>query len=108
MEKEYRHNNKVAIYRSADGETQLSVEIDKDTVWLNANQMAELFGRDSKTIRKHINNAIREELAGEVVVAKFATTGYYRLLYISSGGIADIFEKAKSFFPKSFSEAPIW
>jgi len=66
MEKEYRHNNKVAIYRSADGETQLSVEIDKDTVWLNANQMAELFGRDSKTIRKHINNAIREELAGEV------------------------------------------
>ena len=73
MEKEYRHNNKVAIYRSADGETQLSVEIDKDTVWLNANQMAELFGRDSKTIRKHINNAIREELAGEVVVAKIAT-----------------------------------
>lgn len=65
MEKEYRHNNKVAIYRSADGETQLSVEIDKDTVWLNANQMAELFGRDSKTIRKHINNAIREELAGK-------------------------------------------
>lgn len=58
MEKEYRHNNKVAIYRSADGETQLSVEIDKDTVWLNANQMAELFGRDSKTIRKHINNAL--------------------------------------------------
>ena len=74
MEKEYRHNNKVAIYRSADGETQLSVEIDKDTVWLNANQMAELFGRDSKTIRKHINNAIREELAGDVVVANFATT----------------------------------
>ena len=74
MEKEYRHNNKVAIYRSADGETQLSVEIDKDTVWLNANQMAELFGRDSKTIRKHINNAIREELAGEVVVAKISTT----------------------------------
>ena len=74
MEKEYRHNNKVAIYRSADGETQLSVEIDKDTVWLNANQMAELFGRDSKTIRKHINNAIREELAGEVVLAKIWAT----------------------------------
>ena len=38
MEKEYRHNNKVAIYRSADGETQLSVEIDKDTVWLSMAQ----------------------------------------------------------------------
>ena len=84
MEKEYRHNNKVAIYRSADGETQLSVEIDKDTVWLNANQMAELFGRDSKTIRKHINNAIREELAGEVVVAKFATTEFPFLFLLIS------------------------
>ena len=67
-------NDKIVIYRSADGETQLDVKIDKETVWLNVNQMAELFGRDSKTIRKHIDNAIREELMGEVVVAKFATT----------------------------------
>ena len=67
-------NDKIAIYRSADGETQLGVKIDKEMVWLNVSQMAELFGRDSKTIRKHIDNAIREELAGEVVVAKFATT----------------------------------
>ena len=36
--------------------------------------MATLFGRDSKTIRKHINNALNEELSDEVVVAKFATT----------------------------------
>ncbi len=67
-------NDKIAIYRSADGKTQLEVKVDKDMVWLNVSQMAELFGRDSKTIRKHIDNAIREELAGEVVVAKFATT----------------------------------
>lgn len=67
-------SDKIAIYRSADGETQLDVKIDKEMVWLNVSQMAELFGRDSKTIRKHIDNAIREELAGEVVVAKFATT----------------------------------
>ncbi len=66
--------NRIVIYRSADGETQLDVKIDRETVWLNVNQMAELFGRDSKTIRKHIDNAIREELAGEMVVAKFATT----------------------------------
>ena len=57
-------NDKIAIYRSADGKTQLEVKVDKDMVWLNVSQMAELFGRDSKTI----------ELAGEVVVAKFATT----------------------------------
>lgn len=66
-------NNKVDS--SEDGETQLEVRIDQETVWLNAYQIAELFGRDSKTIRKHIANAIKkEELAGEVVVANFATT----------------------------------
>lgn len=43
-------------------------------MWLNAEQMATLFGRDSKTIIKHINNALEEELDGEVVVANFATT----------------------------------
>ena len=58
-------NDKIVIYRSADGETRLDVKIDRETVWLNVSQMAELFGRDSKTIRKHINNAIREELADE-------------------------------------------
>lgn len=62
---------------SEDGETQLEVRIDQETVWLNAYQIAELFGRDSKTIRKHIANAIKEELAGEVVVANFATTTEY-------------------------------
>ena len=67
-------NDKIAIYRSADGKTQLEVKVDKDMVWLNVSQMAELFGRNSKTIRKHIDNAIREELAGEVVVAKISTT----------------------------------
>ena len=45
-------NDKIVIYRSEDGETQLEVRIDQDTVWLNAYQIAELFGRDSKTIRK--------------------------------------------------------
>ena len=45
-----------------------------ETVWLSRNQMAELFDRDVKTIGKHINNAIKEELAEQVVVAKFATT----------------------------------
>lgn len=62
-------NDKIIIYRSEDGETQLEVRIDQETVWLNAYQIAQLFGRDSKTIRKHIANAIKEELAGEVVVA---------------------------------------
>ena len=54
---------------------KLEVNLKDDTVWLNRQQLAELFGRDIKTIGKHINNALKEELAGEdLVVAKFATT----------------------------------
>jgi hypothetical protein len=43
-------------------------------VWLNRIQLADLFGRDVKTIGKHISNALKEELEGIPVVAKFATT----------------------------------
>lgn len=66
--------NKIEIYQTSDGQTQVDVRLEDETVWLSANQMALLFGRDDKTIRKHINNAIREELSDSVVVAKFATT----------------------------------
>ena len=55
-------DEKVVIYQTKDGETSIDVRLDGETVWLTANQMAVLFGRDEKTIRKHINNAIREEL----------------------------------------------
>lgn len=51
------------------------MKLGNETVWLNRNQIAELFGRDVKTIGKHINNALKEELSDQVVVAKFATTG---------------------------------
>lgn len=64
----------VIIYQTPDGETQLDVRLEKETVWLNAEQMSVLFDRDVKTIRKHIGNALKEELANEVVVANFAST----------------------------------
>ena len=50
------------------------MQVSADTVWLNRNQLAELFGRDIKTIGKHIGNALKEELEESEVVAKFATT----------------------------------
>jgi len=50
------------------------LQVDNDTVWLNRSQLAELFDRDVKTIGKHINNALKEELNDEVAVTKFATT----------------------------------
>ena len=55
-----------------------------DTVWLNRQQLALLFGRDIKTIGKHVGNALREELNGFSVVAKFATTASDGKTYQSS------------------------
>lgn len=67
-------NNQIVLYQSEDGTTQLDVKLEGETVWLNRQQMSELFGRDVKTIGKHINNALREELNdGISTVAKFAT-----------------------------------
>ena len=63
--------DEIVLYKP-DDTIQLEVRVLNDTVWLNRNQMAQLFDRDVKTIGKHINNALREELAP--VVAKSAPT----------------------------------
>jgi hypothetical protein len=55
-----------------DETIRLEVRMDHETVWLNRQQMAALFDRDIKTIGKHINNALREELRNLSTVAKFA------------------------------------
>ncbi len=58
----------------SDGELELKVSVEKDCIWLNRNQLAELFGRDVKTIGKHINNVFNEnELTRVSTVANFAT-----------------------------------
>lgn len=57
-------NNSIEIYHSQDGSVQLNVKLENETVWLSANQMAMLFDRDAKTIRKHINNVFAD---GELV-----------------------------------------
>ena len=53
---------------------KLEVNVKDETVWLNLDQMAELFGRDKSVISRHIKNALAEELKDDMVVAKFATT----------------------------------
>jgi len=65
----------IEIFQTPDNRTSVEVKFENETVWLNRNQLSELFGRDVKTIGKHINNIFdEEELSKEVVVAKFATT----------------------------------
>lgn len=65
--------NELVLFESTDKSVSLNVPLRNDSVWLNRNQMAELFGRDVKTIGRHIGNALREEIDAEATVAKFAT-----------------------------------
>jgi len=73
-------DNELVPFTSTDGEIQLEVPVARETVWLTRAQLAMLFDRDVKTIGKHVNNALDEELAelsareDGSVVAKFATT----------------------------------
>ena len=67
--------NEIILFETEDRMISLPVMVKEETVWLNRNQLSELFERDIKTIGKHINNALKEELSGQnTVVAKFATT----------------------------------
>ena len=89
------HNSSIVIYTTEDNQISLDVKMDGDTMWLNRHQLSRLFDRDIKTIGKHINNALKEELDGLPVIAKFATTAtdgksymvdHYNLEMITSVG----------------------
>ena len=68
-------DNKIVIYQTEDGQTQIDVRLEKETVWLTQAQMAELFQKDRTVITRHINNVFKEgELEKEQVCAKFAHT----------------------------------
>lgn len=71
----------IITYQLESTSNQIEVRIEDETVWLNRNQMAILFDRDIKTIGKHINNALKEELSTISVVANFATTAKDRKVY---------------------------
>ena len=62
----------IILYQPNDY-VKLEVRLEDETVWLNRQQLSDLFNRDIKTIGKHVNNALNEELSGVPVVAKFAT-----------------------------------
>ena len=65
----------IEIYKSLDGQTQVEVQFNKDTVWLTQAQLGELFQRERSVITKHINNVFKEgELKEKEVCANFAHT----------------------------------
>jgi hypothetical protein len=64
----------ILLYQTDDGQTELDVRLEAETVWLNLNQMAVLFQRDKSVISRHLGNIFSTgELARESTVAKFAT-----------------------------------
>lgn len=66
----------IVLYTTDDGNTQLEVKLENETVWLTQGQMAELFGRDRTVIARHIRNIFREgELDESITCAKFAHMG---------------------------------
>lgn len=67
-----KNNSEIVLYQP-DNTISIDVLMKNEMVWINRQQMASLFGRDVKTIGKHINNALDEELKGVPTVAKFAT-----------------------------------
>lgn len=69
-------NDQIIIYQTADGQTQIDVRMENETIWLSANQMAVLFDRDEKTIRKHINNVF-----SDCEVDKESNTHFLRLAH---------------------------
>ncbi|MGL2995233.1 RhuM family protein [Flavobacterium sp. TSSA_36] len=89
------NTNEIILYKSDRLSSHIEVRIEDEMVWLNRLQLADLFGRDVKTIGKHVANALKEELDGIQVVAKFTTTAsdgktyqveYYNLDMIMSLG----------------------
>lgn len=93
------NKGEIILYQP-DNEVRLEVRLEDDTVWLNRQQLSVLFDRDIKTIGKHVNNALKEELAGISVVANFATTAAdgktYQVEYYNLDMILSIGYRVKS------------
>ncbi len=71
---EEKMKNNIEIYKSKDGQTQVDVNFDKETVWLNQKQMGELFSKNVRTVSEHINNVFSEgELDKNSTIRNFRT-----------------------------------
>lgn len=67
-------SGEIVVYEAPDGEVQVDVRLERETVWLSLTQIAELFGRDKSVISRHLRNVFQSgELAREATVAKNAT-----------------------------------
>jgi prophage maintenance system killer protein len=99
----------IAIYEMADG-VRVDVKLDKETVWLNLNQMTTLFDRDKSVISRHLRNVFKDkELERSSVVAFFATTATdgktYKIEYFNLDAIISVGYRVNS---KRGTQFRIW
>jgi prophage maintenance system killer protein len=100
----------VVVYEAPDGQVRFEVRLERETVWLSLNQMAELFGRDKSVISRHLRNVFEsEELEREAVVAKNATTAAdgkaYQVEYFNLDAILSVGYRVNS---KRGTQFRIW
>ena len=84
------------ILYQPDNEVKLEVRLEDETVWLNRQQLSVLFDRDIKTIGKHVNNALKEELAGMNFATTAADGKTYQVEYYNLDMILSIGYRVKS------------
>ena len=77
---EEKNKGNIILYQTSDGQSKIEVTLSDDTVWLTADQMAELFQRNKSTISRHIKSVLDSgELQADMVVAFFATTNQFNI-----------------------------
>jgi hypothetical protein len=76
--------NEIILYQSGELAEHIEVRLDENTVWLNRHQLATLFGRDVKTIGKHINNVFSEGELDKKVVCLYEYCGIFHHYCIPS------------------------
>ena len=102
--------HEVILYQAKDGKISVEVSFNRETAWLNLNQMAVLFGRDKSVISRHLHNIFKtKELDRDSVVAKFATTALdkktYQVDYYNLDAIISVGYRVNS---KRGSQFRIW
>jgi hypothetical protein len=102
--------NEIVMYQANELTSRIDVRVEDETVWLNLNQITELFDRDKSVISRHITNVFKEgELEKDLVVAKYATTAAdgktYQVEYYNLDVIISVGYRVKS---KQGTQFRIW
>jgi hypothetical protein len=80
-------DTQIEIYQGSDGQTQIEVKFDQETVWLNQRQIATLFGKDSDTIGLHLRNIFKEQELEENLTTENSSVVQQEFNFLRKQGI---------------------